>query len=231
MDKLINLRHLDTSCCSEMPCHIGGLRNLEKLNNFIVGQRDGFRIDELRELSNIGGRLEISELQNVGCAKDALGAKMEDKKHLDELILGWKEDTPNDVVIQSGVLNNLQPHLHLKQLTIYCFPGENFPNWLGELQNLVTLELRGCKCSSLPPLGQLPSFKHLSISQMKGIERVGREFFLHEDAASSSFRSLQTLIFENMHNWEEWSCYGCKFLCLQELYLINCPKLTGNFFH
>ena len=228
MDKLINLRHLNARGYSEMPCHIGGLRNLEKLNNFVVGQRDGFRVDELGELSNIGGRLEISELQNVGCAMEALGANMEDKKHLDELILGWKkEDTPNDV-IQSGVLNNLQPHPNLKQLTIYCYPGENFPNWLGGLQNLVTLELRGCKCSLLPPLGVLPSLKHLSISRMKGIERVGRELFFHEDATSSSFRSLQTLIFENMDNWEEWSCCGCKFLCLQELYLIDCCKLKGN---
>ena len=28
MDKLINLRHLNARGCSEMPCHIGGLRNL-----------------------------------------------------------------------------------------------------------------------------------------------------------------------------------------------------------
>ena len=231
MDKLINLRHLhfNTYNFSKMPCHIGGLRNLEKLNNFIVGQRDGFGIDELGELSNIGGSLEISELQNVGCAKDALGANLEDKKHLDELILRWdREGTPNDVVIQSGVLNNLQPHPNLKQLTIYGYPGENFPNWLGRLQNLVTLELQACKCSSLPPLGQLPSLKHLSISHMEGIERAGREFFFHEDASSSSFPSLQTLRFEDMDNWEEWSCCGCKFLCLQELYLIDCRRLKGN---
>ena len=196
---------------------------------FIVGQRDGFGIDELGKLSKIGGRLEILELKNVGCAKDALGAKMEDRKHLEELILAWNnEDTPDDVVIQSGVLNNLQPHLNLKQLTIDGYSGEEFPNWLGGLSNLVSLELRGCKCSSLPPLGQLPSLKHLSISQMKGLERAGRVFFFHEDATSSSFPSLQTLRFENMDNWEEWSCCGCKFLCLQELYLIGCSRLKGN---
>ena len=89
-----------------------------------MGQRDGFRIGELGELSNIGGRIEISKLQNVGCARDALGAKMKDKKHLDELILRWKkEDTVNDVAIQSGVLNNLQRHLNWKQLTIDGYPG------------------------------------------------------------------------------------------------------------
>uniref|UniRef100_F6HK64 R13L1/DRL21-like LRR repeat region domain-containing protein n=1 Tax=Vitis vinifera TaxID=29760 RepID=F6HK64_VITVI len=218
----------------EMPSHISTLKSLQKLSNFIVGQKGGSRIGELGELSDIGGRLEISEMQNVECARDALRANMKDKRHLDELSLAWRDEGTNDV-IQSGVLNNLQPHPNLKQLTIAGYPGVAFPDWIGggsSLSNLVTLLLWTCEnCSSLPPLGQLPSLKHLSISGLKGVERVGREFY--GDASSSiaskpSFPFLQTLRFDRMDNWEQWLCCGCEFHRLQELYIKKCPKLTGK---
>ncbi|XP_034701830.1 putative disease resistance RPP13-like protein 1 isoform X2 [Vitis riparia] len=228
MDKLINLRYLDISGWRETPSHISQLKNLRKLSNFIVGKNGGSTIGELGELSHIGGRLEISEIQNVECAGDALRAKMKDKRHLDELSLAWRDEGTNDV-IQSGVLNNLQPHPNLKQLTIEDYPGVAFPEWIGgrsSLSNLVTLELKRCgNCSSLPPLGQLPSLKHLSISFMSGVERVGREFY---GDASYSFPFLQTLRFEHMYNWKKWLCCGCEFHRLQELYIKHCPKLTGK---
>ncbi|RVW28362.1 putative disease resistance RPP13-like protein 1 [Vitis vinifera] len=191
-----------------------------------------WRIGELGELSDIGGRLAISEMQNVECARDALRANMKDKRHLDELSLEWSDEGTNDV-IQRGVLNNLQPHPNLKQLTIVGYPGVAFPGWIGgrsSLSNLVTLELWTCQnCSSLPPLGQLPSLKHLSILGIKGVKRVGREFYGDASssiASKSSFPFLQTLRFERMDNWEKWLCCGCEFHRLQELYINHCPKLT-----
>ena len=232
MDKLINLHYLDIRGWREMPSHISQLKNLQKLSNFIVGQNGGSRIGELGELSDIGGRLAISEMQNVECARDALRANMKDKRHLDELSLEWSDEGTNDV-IQRGVLNNLQPHPNLKQLTIVGYPGVAFPGWIGgrsSLSNLVTLELWTCQnCSSLPPLGQLPSLKHLSILGIKGVKRVGREFYGDASssiASKSSFSFLQTLRFARMDNWEKWLCCGCEFHRLQELYINHCPKLT-----
>ncbi|KAJ9687527.1 hypothetical protein PVL29_016133 [Vitis rotundifolia] len=234
MDKLINLRFLDISGWREMPSHISRLKNLQKLSDFIVGKKVGLRIGELGELSHIGGRLEISEMQNVECARDALGANMTAKRHLDELALKWSHVDTNNV-IQRGVLDNLQPYPNLQQLTIEGYPGEAFPEWIGggsSLSNLVTLLLERCEiCSSLPPLGQLPSLKHLSISGLRGVERVGREFY--GDVSSSiaskpSFPFLQTLRFKWMDNWETWLCCGCEFHRLQELYIKYCPKLTGK---
>ncbi|KAL6328870.1 hypothetical protein AAG906_003887 [Vitis piasezkii] len=231
IEKLINLRYLNFSGLQlrEMPSHIGQLKSLQQLTNFIVGQKSGLRIGELGELSDIGGTLDIYDMENVACAKDALQANMRDKKRLDELALNWSYKIANGVVIQSGIsdhiLNNLQPHPNLKQFKITNYPGGIFPHWLGDrsFSNLLYLELWDCEnCSSLPPLG------------MTGIERVGSEFY--GDASSSitikpSFPSLQTLRFEYMGQWQRWLCCGCRrgeFPCLQELYIKKCPKLTGK---
>ena len=166
---------------------------------------------------------------------------MKDKKHLDELALNWSYKIANGVVIQSGIsdhiLNNLQPHPNLKQFKITNYPGGIFPHWLGDrsFSNLLYLELWDCEnCSSLPPLGLLPSLQHLRISRMTGIERVGSEFY--GDASSSitikpSLPSLQTLRFKYMDKWEKWLYSGCKrgeFPHLQELYIKKCPKLIGK---
>ncbi|KAL6311934.1 hypothetical protein AAG906_025678 [Vitis piasezkii] len=223
-----------------MPSHIGQLKSLQQLTQFIVGQKSGLRICELGELSDIRGTLDISNMENVACAKDALQANMKDKKHLDELALNWS-DKIADGVIQSGVidhiLNNLQPHPNLKQIKIRNYPGVILPHWLGDrsFSNLLQLELWGCEnCSSLPPLGLLTSLQHLRISRMTGIEKVGSEFY--RGASSSNtikpyFRSLQTLRFEYMYEWEKWLRCGCRpgeFPRLRELYIIHCPKLTGK---
>nr|CAN66640.1 hypothetical protein VITISV_013554 [Vitis vinifera] len=242
INKLINLPDLNLPACrlSEMPSHIGQLKSLQQLTEFIVGQKSGLRICELGELSHIRGTLDISNMENVACAKDALQANMKDKKHLDKLALNWSDEIA-DGVVQSGVighiLNNLQPHPNLKQFTITNYPGVIFPDWLGDpsFSNLLCLELRNCEnCSSLPPLGLLPSLQQLLISRMTGIAKVGSEFY--GDASSSitikpSFPSLQALRFEYMDNWEKWLCCGSRrgeFPRLQELYIKKCPKLTGK---
>ncbi|WKA01847.1 hypothetical protein VitviT2T_020103 [Vitis vinifera] len=230
MGKLINLRYLDIDGCGslrEMSSHgIGRLKSLQRLTQFIVGQNDGLRIGELGELSEIRGKLCISNMENVVSVNDALRANMKDKSYLYELIFGWGTSG----VTQSGatthdILNKLQPHPNLKQLSITNYPGEGFPNWLGDpsVLNLVSLELRGCgNCSTLPPLGQLTQLKYLQISRMNGVECVGDE--LYENA---SFQFLETLSFEDMKNWEKWLCCG-EFPRLQKLFIRKCPKLTGK---
>ncbi|KAL6329304.1 hypothetical protein AAG906_016196 [Vitis piasezkii] len=226
MEKLINLRYLDiryTSSVKEMPSDICKLKNLQSLSTFIVGQNGGLRLGAMRELS---GSLVISKLQNVVCDRDALEANMKDKKYLDELKFEWdNENTDVGGVVQnrSDILSSLQPHTNLKRLHINSFSGLSFPAWVGDPSffNLVDLGLQNCNnCSSLPPLGQLPSLKHLSILQMKGVKMVG-----------TLLPSLQTLRFERMYNWEKWLCCGCRrgeFPRLQQLCINECPKLTGK---
>ena len=244
MENLINLRYLDISYTpvKEMPSDICKLKNLRSLSTFIVGQNCGLRLGELRELS---GRLTILELDDVISGKDALEANnMKDKQYLDELTLNWNyknaSDDQGDVVqSERDTLRSLQPHTNLKRLNICCFGGLSFPDWVGDplFSNLVFLNLWNCNnCTSLPPLGQLPSLKHLSISEMKGVKRVGSEFYHYGNAFSSNtikpyFSSLQTLQFSYMYNWEKWLCCGFRrgeFPRVEELHISHCPKLTGK---
>ena len=239
MHKLIGLRNLDIRHCNvkEMPGQMGELKSLQKLTNYRVGKKSGTRIGELRELSQLGGVLHIEELQNVG--DGALGANLAGKQYLDDLWLDWNED---DGVEQHGaekVLNNLQPHSNLKRLTIQGYGGLRFADWLGGptiLINIVSLRLWSCKnVSALPPLGQLSCLKHLYIFGLRGVERVGNEFYYGTDSSSSSdkpsFVSLKALSFKDMPRWKKWSCLegpGVKFPRLKELYIQHCPKLTGD---
>ena len=234
LKNLINLRHLNIrdSGVKEMPGHIGRLKNLQTLSNFIVGQkRSGSSIGELGGLSQIGRKLHISKLQNVVCGMDASEANLKDMKRLDELVLEWNR---NSDVTENGidVINNLQPHKNVKKLTIEFYGGTRFPNWLGDplLSNMVSLNLWNCRhCSSLPPLGQVSSLQHLNIAGMDGIERVGTEFYGDCSCSAKPFACLETLVFGKMTQWKEWVSFGGEggaFLHLQVLRIRKCYKLT-----
>ena len=68
---------------------------------------------------------------------------------------------------------------------------------------MVSLRLWDCdNVSTFPPLGQLPSLKHLYIVRLRGVERVGAEFY----GVEPSFVSLKALSFKGMSKWKEWSC-------------------------
>ena len=240
MGKLINLRYLELSGCGslkEMSSHhgIGRLKNLQRLTHFVVGQKSGSRMQELRELSEIRGTLHISNMKNAMSVNDALQANMKGKSQLDELILNWESGRhANGLgIIQqhdattADILDKLQPHPNLKRLSIINYPGVRIPNWFGDtsvLNNLVSLELRGCEnCSTLPPVGQLTYLKCLEISSMARVEHVGSEFY-----GTAFFQSLEKLSFEDMPNWEKWLCCGELFPHLQKLSMRACPKLTGK---
>ena len=87
------------------------------------------------------------------------------------------------------------------------------------------LELKNCKyCLCLPPLGLLSSLKTLEIRGLDGIVSIGAEFY----GSNSSFPSLESLIFSNMKEWEEWECKTTSFPRLEVLDVGGCPKLKGT---
>ncbi|KAF3962915.1 hypothetical protein CMV_012633 [Castanea mollissima] len=234
MSKLINLRYLDNSEADmeEMPPHMDKLKNLRKLYIFGVGKHvDGSNIKELGELQHLSGKLSLLNLENVQCiSKDTTEVILKNKQDLSELKLEWKhrhgaEDSEKERIL----LEQLCPCTNLNSLTITNYEGTSFPKWLGDssFSKMVSMELRNCdNCFSLPPLGQLPDLKSLHIECFGKISSVGPEFYGN---TINPFRVLECLSFRNMPEWQVWVIFeGEIFSCLRELYIDDCPKLSGG---
>ncbi|XP_034705098.1 putative disease resistance RPP13-like protein 1 [Vitis riparia] len=238
MRRLINLRHLkiDGTQLERMPMEMSRMKNLRTLTTFVVGKHTRSRVGELRDLSRLSGTLAILKLQNVADARDALESNMKGKECLDKLELNWEDDNAiaGDSHDAASVLEKLQPHSNLKELSIGCYYGAKFPSWLGEPSfiNMVCLQLSNCKnCASLPPLGQLRSLQNLSIVKNDVLQKVGQEFYGNGPSSFKPFGSLQTLVFKEISVWEEWDCLGVEggeFPHLNELRIESCPKLKGD---
>ncbi|KAM3302868.1 hypothetical protein P3S67_013898 [Capsicum chacoense] len=201
MEKLINLRHLDTSNTSllKMPLHLSKLKSLQVL----VGAKfllDGWRMEDLGELHNFYGSLSILELQNVVDRREAQKANMRGMNHVEKLSLEWIASDADNSQTEREIFDELRPHTNIKELQISGYRGTQFPNWLADhsfLKLLVQLSLSNCKdCFSLPALGQLPCLKFLSIRGMHRSTEVTEEFY--------------------------------EFPALQNLSIEDCPKLTGK---
>ncbi|KAG7942132.1 hypothetical protein I3843_16G084500 [Carya illinoinensis] len=233
--KLVNLRHLNIEGTSleGMPVQIGKLSRLQTLSNLIVGKDNCSGLKELVPLKHLKGKLHISRLENVIEPKDAKDAELIKKMKISALSLEWSramdesKDTRSEVL---EVLNGLRPHDALTELCIISYGGTKFPNWLTppSFPHMVSLTLYNCyKCTSLPPLGKyLSSLKNLWIERMDNVKSVGPEF-CGGNCSAQCFRSLETLHFNFMWEWENWS--PCEeFPNLRELSLRNCPKLLGK---
>ncbi|CAN6556433.1 unnamed protein product [Malus baccata var. baccata] len=240
MRELSSLHYLNVSGTKieGMPVEIGRLKSLRTLTDFVVGKSTGSSIGELRELQHLQGRLRISKLHNGVHVVDALEANLKDKKELKDLELAWGVEEADDSQKERDVLDKLQPSANLEKLTIRFYGGFSFPNWLGSsnsFSNIQFICISDCKyCFSLPSFGQLPTLKELRIERMNFVTKVGDEFYGDLNGASviQPFRSLKTLEFAEMPEWEDWlpspSGGQCSdFPCLKRMIIRNCPKLRG----
>ncbi|XP_059453291.1 putative disease resistance RPP13-like protein 1 [Corylus avellana] len=232
LGNLVNLHHLNILNANKlegMPPQIGKLTCLQTLSNLIVEKGNCFALKELGSLLHLQGTLIISRLENAIELGDASNAKLIEKLNLTELFLEWSVnvDDSQDRTSELEVLNMLHPNEDLKKFTIKCYGGSKFPTWLTcNSFHMVLLRIENCKkCTSLPPVGQLPSLKHLFIEGMTSVKNVGAEF--SGGSCSQPFKSLETLCFKDMEEWESWSPNG-EFPNLVELSIKNCPKLLGK---
>ncbi|XP_062173711.1 putative disease resistance RPP13-like protein 1 [Alnus glutinosa] len=231
---LVNLRHLNirgANALEGMPPQMGKLTCLQSLSNIVVGKGSCFGvIKELGPLLHLRETLCISRLENVINHEDARDAKLFEKHNLYGLSLEWScnLDESQDRISEFEVLNKLQPHKGLKELTVRHYGCAEFPTWLKvpSFSNMVRLEIESfAKCTLLPSVGQLPSLKHLLIKGMASVTNIGRDFC--GDGCLQPFRSLETLHFENMQEWENW--IPCEEIPkLRKLSIERCPKLVGK---
>ncbi|XP_058721465.1 putative disease resistance RPP13-like protein 1 [Vicia villosa] len=238
--KLINLRHLyiDMTSIIEMPKQIAKLENLQTLTVFVVGKKNiGLSVKELGMFPMLRGKLFIKNLQNVIDVMEASDTNLKRKEHIEELTLQWGEEVDDSLKVKE-VLSKLQPSPTLKKLSIDLYGGTSFPSWLGDpsFSNMVSLCIDNCvNCTTLPPLGQLPSLKDLKIARMTILKTIGQEFYGMVAGGSNSpfqpFSSLEKLVIEEMSNLEEWYPFQGSifpFLRLKNLELFYCPKLRGH---
>ncbi|XP_022002932.1 putative disease resistance RPP13-like protein 1 [Helianthus annuus] len=233
--KLKNLRHFDfrgTASLKKLPLGIGKLKNLQTLPKIVIEEEDsGFAITELKGLNNLRGKLSIEGLCKVQSKMQAHEAQLT-LKRLTKLELNWGEGSQHGTR-QKEVLEELKPDSEwLKELAIKSYGGIEFPKWVGHpsFHRLVDVSISDCKnCTSLPPLGQLPSLKELYISSMPNVKFIGLEFTGTNQLTFAAFPSLEILRFEYMSSWKVWltsnEVFDAVFPSLRKLEILYCPKL------
>ncbi|KAH7521212.1 hypothetical protein FEM48_Zijuj07G0009300 [Ziziphus jujuba var. spinosa] len=212
-----------------MEANLKGKQELDKLVFQWSNDFDG--LPQLQDL-NVADYTSM-EVPNFG---ETINAYTQDMMEL-ELKQNRSLDDSRDERVEMLVLEMLQPHKNIKEVTIKEYGGTRFPSWIQSslFCNIKFLKLSNClKCECLPALGQLPSLKDLIVEGMERITTIGSEFYGDGLFSVPPFPSLETLKFENLLNWENWSFSGVDgregFHYLQKIEIQNCPKL-GKLLH
>ncbi|KAJ9692907.1 hypothetical protein PVL29_011829 [Vitis rotundifolia] len=235
---LISLRHLEMNGghpgLVSLPKGVGRLTSLRTLSVFIVcneeDANEGCKIEELGNLKELRGELEIRGLGTVEDAGEVEKAELKDKKRLHYLTLDFFSWAQVEGMKMKHVAEALQPPPNLKSLGVkwYCCP--EWPNWIirSSLIQLKRLQLSRCQCQCLPPLGELPLLESLKIDNMNNVKYVGAE--LLGSLSLIAFPKLKHLSFVSMEEWEKWEVEeekGRKVMpCLRSLELNSCQKLA-----
>ncbi|XBI97838.1 hypothetical protein VPH35_018149 [Triticum aestivum] len=228
ISRLVKLRHLGINMkyIAQLP-GIGRLINLQGSVEFRVKKGGGHALQELKGIKGLHGQLKIKGLDNVLSKDEASKTDMKSKENLRALTLEWSSAcrilTP---VADCEVLENLQPHQNLKELSILRYLGVTSPSWLqmALLRELQSLHLVNCRSLGvLPALGLLPSLEQLHMKELCTVERIGHEFY---GTGGMAFPSLKVLVLEDFPSLVEWSEVRENPLpCLQRLKIVDCPKL------
>ncbi|XP_039120581.1 putative disease resistance RPP13-like protein 1 [Dioscorea cayenensis subsp. rotundata] len=256
--KLYNLRWLrvNDTPLNYVPKGIGKLDHLHHVEGLIIGDSgdDGEEVCNLEELHMLE-KLSFLHVKNLEKSSSKISSVLSSKIHLRELRLCC---TPNytDEHIQQQEMDNivqvfdeLRPPPCLEDLVIDNFFGGRYPKWMSStsitisLQELIYLVLINCiNCPQLPQLGQLPQLKYLRIDGATAVASIGPEFLgnYNGEPTEIAFPKLESLLFENMINWEEWSLISGEedndhesskplmfFPHLINITIYKCPKLKA----
>ncbi|GMI79657.1 hypothetical protein like AT3G14470 [Hibiscus trionum] len=217
--KLVNLVHLPCDDCeslTHMPRGIGMLTSLQTLSMFVVdkqGSHGGAAdLSELSGINSLRGKLTIINMGFVKNAKEEFrAANLKGKQHLRSLVLEWSGDNYDDdndnEDDEEKSLEDLQPHLNLKELRVEGWKGDaKFPDWLSVLTNLVSVTIWGpSKFKHLPSFARLPHLQRLDISYLTELEYMeGGDPSGAQGESESFFPSLTSLTLSLCPNMQSW---------------------------
>ncbi|XP_047063644.1 disease resistance protein RGA2-like, partial [Lolium rigidum] len=186
---------------------------------FRVGKEsDGFELSQLGQLKELGGSLELRNLEKVPTKDEANELKLVHKNHLKELTLEWNDRRPNkDSVQEESILESLVPHGNLKELRIYWHGGTSCPSWLCDDLSLKYLEhlcLHGVCRKNLPPLGE-----------MRMVNERGEEYQSCSISRFPNLKRLQLSVISCLTKWVGNS--ACPFFSHLEVLIVRaCSELT-----
>uniref|UniRef100_A0A7N0RHA9 Uncharacterized protein n=1 Tax=Kalanchoe fedtschenkoi TaxID=63787 RepID=A0A7N0RHA9_KALFE len=231
---LVNLRYLDVhrTPLEEMPDGIGKMKKLHVLSNLLVGKDKSKQMKELKDVTNLHGKLKISGLNNITDKEHVVAAQFGRKEYLEKLVLEWEQIEGRDTILDESVLDAIQAHENLKKLTVDGYGGKRLSTWIVGMTHSSSIMLRSLciyNCSNLetlPPLGNLPSLMKLTIYGSKCIKSLGEEFY---GGSSNPFPALEIFNICGMHALKTWSLPGRNrqgFPSRMVLIIENCPELT-----
>ncbi|PPS09665.1 hypothetical protein GOBAR_AA10968 [Gossypium barbadense] len=193
-----------------IPSNVGKLADLQTLSNFVLDEDKGYQIRELKDLSNLKGKLSISGLQNIFEPQDAWMAKL--------------------------CVDGLQPSKNLKELSITFYCGAMLANWVGDssFNDLQSLCLEDCpKLLSLPSIGKFPLLKEGNWN-LSEVDEEARKFPKLRELLIRKCPLLSGSMPEHLPSLEKLSVSDCEkliipiqnFPMLSELKIERCKKVV-----
>ncbi|KAM3371305.1 hypothetical protein ACQJBY_018598 [Aegilops geniculata] len=228
ISRLVSLRHIYSSkeFHSLIP-EVGKMKWLQELREFHVKKESvGFELSQLGELTELGGQLDIYNLETVTSKREANDAKLKDKRNLKELKLVWGA---GQEITDGDVLEGLQPPPNLRVLGIINYGFAAGPSWLCNdisIKRLESLHLECISWGTLPPFEQLPHLTNLKLDNIAGIRVFGPGFC---GLTERSFMHLKTVNIMDMPELEEWvgGPNSPLFSRLESIVCKGCPLLSS----
>ncbi|KAK8451623.1 hypothetical protein SEVIR_6G239025v4 [Setaria viridis] len=245
MRKLCHIYLLGCHRLERMPPKLSVLHNLRTLTTFVVGTKDGCGIEELEDLRQIGGRLELYNLQEVKCGSKP---NLHEKHNLNELLLCWDhfhgeydESTIGEATNHEQVLECLVPHDKLKILEVYSYGGLTISQWMRNpqmfrcLRELIMIGCRGCK--DLPIVWLSYSLEHLCLRCMESLTTLCKNIDVEAEVDNTSLqifpklKRMELIALPELDRWAENSAgeilISVTFPRLEKLKIKKCDKFAS----
>ncbi|GJV90145.1 CC-NBS-LRR resistance protein [Tanacetum coccineum] len=240
MRNLISLQHLESDYYFRSPKDVGQLTSLRTLSYFSVDRKKGYQIEELGCLKHLGGKLNISNLEEVGSKEEAIQADLAGKKNLYKIKFCWNESNEGARQKDKDILEGLQTHANVKSLKIKNYSSDRFPEWVMKmstnaggtwisLDKLVEITLSGCRnVLSLPVVWKLPLLRDLVLSDMESLTSLSSSVGLgSSEPLSRSLRKLKLRGMKRLEKWTDAATNSSTMISpvLETLSISGCPNI------